>query len=77
MTTWETQLPRPITLPNGGVVKTLSDAREALLSLPLRQQTFPQWQALAGLLLSVVDTDDADIFAITVARLERELPRLR
>jgi hypothetical protein len=73
---WNVRLERPVRLPDGRTIKTLSDAREVILELSEKDQRRPQWQALAGLLLSAANAESRDLLAIANARLEVMLTRL-
>jgi hypothetical protein len=73
---WNVRLERPVRLPDGRTIKTLSDAREVILQLSEEDQRRPQWQALAGLLLSAANAGSRDLLAIANARLEVMLTRL-
>lgn len=73
---WNVRLTRPVQLEDGRTVNTLSDAREIILALPEEDQRRPQWQAIAGLLLSAASAGCPDLLAIANARLEVMLPRL-
>ncbi|MBO0754805.1 MAG: hypothetical protein J2P54_03020 [Bradyrhizobiaceae bacterium] len=73
---WNVRLARPIQLEDGRTINTLSDAREIILGLPEEDQCRPQWQAIAGLLLSAASAGSPDLLAIANARLEVMLPTL-
>jgi hypothetical protein len=73
---WNIRLARPILLADGRTINTLSDAREIILGLPEEDQRRPQWQAIAGLLLSAASAGSPDLLAIANARLELMLPSL-
>jgi hypothetical protein len=73
---WNVRLARPVRLEDGRTVNTLSDAREIILGLPEEDQRRPQWQAVAGLLLSAASAGCPELLAIANARLEVMLPRL-
>jgi hypothetical protein len=73
---WNVRLARPVHLEDGRTISTLSDAREIILGLPEEDQRRPQWQAVAGLLLSAASAGCPDLLAIANARLEVMLPRL-
>jgi hypothetical protein len=73
---WNVRLARPVHLEDGRTINTLSDAREIILGLPEEDQRRPQWQAVAGLLLSAASAGCPDLLAIANARLEVMLPRL-
>jgi hypothetical protein len=73
---WNVRLARPVRLEDGRTINTLSDAREIILGLPEEDQRRPQWQAVAGLLLSAASAGCPDLLAIANARLEVMLPRL-
>jgi hypothetical protein len=57
-------------------MRTLADARDVILQLPEKELRRPQWQALAGLLLSAVATRQHHLLSILTVRLETELPKL-
>jgi len=67
---------RPIRLEDGRTIRTLADARDVILQPPDKEIRKPQWQALAGLLLSAVTTRQHHLLSILTVRLETELPRL-
>jgi hypothetical protein len=73
---WNVRLARPVHLEDGRTINTLADAREIILGLPEDDQLRPQWQAIAGLLLSAASAGSPDLLAIANARLEVMLPRL-
>jgi hypothetical protein len=73
---WETPLDKVIRLEDGRTIKTLADARDVILGLPEQEQQRPQWQALAGLLVSAVNSENPDLLAIASTRLEVMLQRL-
>jgi hypothetical protein len=73
---WKTCLLRPIRLEDGRTIRTLADARDVILQLPEKKLRRPQWQALAGLLLSAVASRQHHLLSILTVRLETELPRL-
>jgi hypothetical protein len=73
---WNVRLARPVRLEDGRTINTLSDAREIILGLPEEDQRRPQWQAIAGLLLSTASAGCPDLLAIANARLEVMLPKL-
>jgi hypothetical protein len=73
---WNVRLARPVRLEDGRTINTLSDAREIILGLPDEDQRRPQWQAVAGLLLSAASAGCPDLLAIANGRLEVMLPRL-
>jgi hypothetical protein len=75
-TMWNVRFARPVHLEDGRTINTLSDAREIILGLPEEDQRRPQWQAIAGLLLSAASAGCPDLLAIANARLEVMLPRL-
>jgi hypothetical protein len=73
---WNVRLARPVHLEDGRTINTLSDAREIILGLPEEARRRPQWQAIAGLLLSVANAHCPNPLAIANARLEVMLPML-
>jgi hypothetical protein len=73
---WNVRLARPVHLEDGRTINTLSDARAIILGLAQEDQRRPQWQAMAGLLLSAAGAGCPDLLAIVNARLEVMLPRL-
>jgi len=66
----------PIRLEDGTTIRSLADARDVILQLPDKEIRKPQWQALAGLLLSAATTRQHHLLSILTVRLETELPRL-
>jgi hypothetical protein len=73
---WKARLRKSIRLADGRIIKTLADARDAILELPDKDLRRPQWQGLVGLLLSAAYSENQDLLAIASTRLEVMLPRL-
>lgn len=73
---WKARLQRPIRLDDGRIVRTLAEARDVILELPKKVQLLPQWQSLAGLLLSAAHSRNGDLLPLANARLEEMLPRI-
>lgn len=42
--TWQTPLPRPITIPKVTKLKTLADVRKLLKHIPAERRAFPTWR---------------------------------
>jgi hypothetical protein len=60
----------PVHLGDGRTIIPLSEAREIILGLSEEDQRRPQWQAIAGLLLSAASAGNPDLLSIANARLE-------
>jgi hypothetical protein len=73
---WKTRLLKPIRLEDGRIIRTLDDTHDVILQLPEKELRRPQWQALAGLLLSADTTRQHHLLFILTVRLETELPKL-
>jgi hypothetical protein len=74
---WSARLRHPVHLADGRVVRTLADARDILLALPISDRLSPQWRALAGLLISSARTrNNAVLMTIANARIAAILPQL-
>jgi hypothetical protein len=52
---WTAKFDNPISLPDGGSIKTLSDARAYMLTLSEREQLEPRWQSAAKYVLRAVE----------------------
>ena len=72
---WNSRLRHPIPLDDSRVLRTLSDARDMILSLPERDQRQDKWQILAKLLMSAAQADNASLTAIATNRIEEALLR--
>jgi hypothetical protein len=70
---WNTRLRHPITLADGRTLRTLSDARDMVLSLPQKDQLLQKWQRLADLLMRTARADNASLTAVTTAQIEETL----
>lgn len=72
---WSARLRKPILLEDGRTIKTLADARDLVLSLPVRDQRQRKWLQLAGLLITAAETGHPALTAIVTGRLEEALMR--
>ena len=61
---WSSSLRRHTVLADGHVLRTLSHARDMLLSLPDDDQRARKWQRLADLLLAAANTGNAALIAV-------------
>ncbi len=55
MASWAKALKEPISLPNGGVLKTLHDVRAHVLSLPKAERDEAAWHTVAETLLNAAE----------------------
>jgi hypothetical protein len=70
---WNARLRHPVRLSNGATLRTLGDARDFVLSLPARVQLRPQWQSLAGLLVSCAHSVNPTLIALVTDRVHDAL----
>jgi hypothetical protein len=57
-------------LNDGRTIRTIADARDMILSLPEREQLRPQWQSVAGLLVSAAaNSANPTLIALITDRL--------
>jgi hypothetical protein len=70
---WNVRLRKPIHLKDGRTIKTLSDAKYFLLSLPARDQQLQKWQRLSTLLASAAKTNNPKLLSMVTHGLEDAL----
>jgi hypothetical protein len=73
---WASKFDRAITLPDGRLLKTLSDARDHILSLSKAEQKLPEWQLAAEMILMAAEQQVPVMFGnIAVGRAVYGAPK--
>jgi hypothetical protein len=74
---WSRAFDEPIALPNGRVLKTLSDAGHFVTSLPKAKHDRPEWRLAAAMLMQAADDGAPVMFAEIAIRRDHRSPGAR
>ncbi|SIO46728.1 hypothetical protein SAMN05443247_05770 [Bradyrhizobium erythrophlei] len=73
---WDRRFDQPVSLPNGGLARTLHDAAKFIITLPKLQRDRPEWRLAIHFLMDAAEDRGPMLFArLGVLRaMERKLP---